>query len=151
MDEGLLTTALRAYFHSLAVVEPIRFQFWDEKGLTNAQTRVLYALLSEGPLAVGQVAERLQVRPATATAVVDRLVKAKLVRRRVGRNDRRVVEVHLTPEGRLLFQQIAAAGRAYLGQVFSRMPEEDVRTLATLLEAFSNHASAVQREGEFQA
>ena len=60
---------------------------------------------------VGELAERLQSHHHGAVSLISRCEKLGLVERRVGRKDRREVEVHLTPRGRELLNVWAGEHR----------------------------------------
>ena len=57
---------------------------------------------------IGELAERLQAHHNGVVALIDRCEKLGLVKRLPGRNDRRVVEVHLCPKGEDMLARIAA-------------------------------------------
>lgn len=57
---------------------------------------------------IGELAERLQARHNGVVALVSRCELAALVERRAGRDDRRQVEVHLTPKGEAVVYRLAA-------------------------------------------
>ena len=57
---------------------------------------------------IGELAERLQAKHNGVVALIDRCEKLGLVKRSPGRNDRRVVEVHLHPKGEEMLARIAA-------------------------------------------
>ena len=63
---------------------------------------------------VGELAERLQSRHHGVVSLVSRCEKLGLVRRQVGRNDRREVEVCLTPKGESVLNALAAQHREEL-------------------------------------
>ena len=63
---------------------------------------------------VGELAERLQSRHHGVVSLVSRCEKLGLVRRQVGRNDRREVEVYLTPEGESVLNALASQHREEL-------------------------------------
>lgn len=63
---------------------------------------------------VSELAERLQAHHHGAVSLISRCEKLGLVRRQVGRNDRRSVEVHLTREGRDMLNELAAQHREEL-------------------------------------
>ncbi len=56
---------------------------------------------------VAELAERLQARHHGVVALVSRCESAGLVRRIASRADRRRVEVHLTPRGRVCVERLA--------------------------------------------
>jgi len=85
-------------------------------GLTPQQHQALLAIRAgEGrELIVGALAERLLLRPHSATELVDRMEKLGLVTRTVGQADRRQVTVRLTRKGEQLLNELSEAHRAEL-------------------------------------
>lgn len=81
-----------------------------KQGLTPLQYQ---ALLQIGGIpgknwaTVGELAERLQAQPHGVVSLVTRCEALGLVERRVGRSDRRQVEVHLTANGLRELQALA--------------------------------------------
>jgi DNA-binding MarR family transcriptional regulator len=146
--QSRIDRAMRAYGRALAVADPIRLQFWDSRGLTMPQLRLMYLLLLQDCRPVGELAEQMNVRPATVTGLTDRLVRQGLIERQADPEDRRVVRVALTPEGRRVVGEIETASRAYLQAIFDRLGTDVVDSLVELFEQFSDAAEAVQREGE---
>jgi DNA-binding MarR family transcriptional regulator len=60
---------------------------------------------------IGELAERLQAHHHGVVALVDRCAALALLERRPGREDGRVVEIHLSPKGERLLAQVAAQHR----------------------------------------
>ena len=60
---------------------------------------------------VSELAERLQAHHHGAVSLISRCEKLELVQRQVGRNDRREVEVHLTPKGNDVLNALAGQHR----------------------------------------
>ena len=147
MDDQLLTEAMRAYGRAIAVADPIRLRFWDGRGLTMPQLRLMYLLLQQDGRPVGELADEMNVRPATVTGLTDRLVRQRLIKRQDDPNDRRVVRVALTAEGRRVLGEIESAGRAYMAEVLARMDGAAVRRLIDAFEQFRAAADAAQKAG----
>lgn len=88
-----------------------------QQGLTPLQYQ---ALLQIGGMpgknwaTVGELAERLQAQPHGVVSLVTRCEALALVERRIGRQDRRQVEVHLTPKGQKQLQALAQLHRPEL-------------------------------------
>lgn len=76
------------------------------EGLTVSQLGVLEALLHLGPMVQSDLAEKLLTSPSNLTTVVDNLEEGSLVRRERSTEDRRQVEVSLTPDGRDLIEDV---------------------------------------------
>jgi DNA-binding MarR family transcriptional regulator len=75
-----------------------------DRRMTNTQSLALSTLVSEGPLRLWALAERMATTDATATRTVDALEAEGLVQRQAVEGDRRGVLVGATPRGK----QVAA-------------------------------------------
>jgi DNA-binding MarR family transcriptional regulator len=145
MNDELLTEAMRAYGRAIAVADPIRLRFWDGRGLTMPQLRLMSLLLQQDCRSVGELADEMGVRPATVTGLTDRLVRQRLIERRDDLADRRVVRIVLTDEGRRVLSEIETVSRAYMREILSRMETAAVRRLVAAFEEFRAAADAAQR------
>jgi len=66
---------------------------------------------------VAEIAERLQVSHHAAVALVTRAQDLRLVKRAQGKEDRRTVQVSLTPKGEDLIDRLAELHREELGRL----------------------------------
>lgn len=66
---------------------------------------------------VGELAERLQTQPHGVLALLARCEEAGMVRRQENKEDRRLVEVHLTAKGRRCVAKLAAQHKAELDEL----------------------------------
>jgi DNA-binding MarR family transcriptional regulator len=103
--------ALRAFLH-----------FSEEeaaaKGLTPQQHQALLAVRGAGaPMTVGELAERLMLRPHSATGLVDRLVQAEMILRVADEGDRRRVALALTSRGENALHALSAAHQAEIRRI----------------------------------
>jgi len=87
-----------------------------EAGLTARQHQALLQIRAgpEAGIPVGELADRMLLRPHSATELVDRLVEAGLVERVRDGADRRQVRVRATPAARALLASLADSHRAEL-------------------------------------
>ena len=87
-----------------------------DAGLTPQQHQALLAIrASEGrEMLVGALAERLMLKPHSATELINRVEKIGLVARAAGETDRRQVAVRLTAKGEQLLNGLSEAHRAEL-------------------------------------
>jgi DNA-binding MarR family transcriptional regulator len=79
---------------------------WMEIDLTIAQLRTLLILAEEGPLVIGQIAQRMGIGLSTGGHLVDRLVQAGLAERTEDAEDRRRTLARLTPKGEDLYARL---------------------------------------------
>jgi hypothetical protein len=66
--------------------------------------------------------------------IVDRMVKAGLVRRTRDRKDRRAVFVSMTAKGKAAVEPAVPAGWEFMHELLSPLPYDDQRALADMLE-----------------
>ena len=113
-----------------------------ERGLTMAQFKALLAVNSEAEAgtAVGALACELGIAQPTASALVERLSVAGLVRRDADPNDRRRVLVRLTVEGEGLVTELRVGRRQTFEGWLGRMCEADLVALARGLAALAARA-----------
>jgi DNA-binding MarR family transcriptional regulator len=140
--------AIMAYLKALAVIDPIRLRFWDGRGVTMTQLRVMHLIRFKCEPSTGELAEELRVRPATLTGLADRLEQKGLIRRWPDTSDRRVVRVGLTDEGAVLLDEVAAAGHEFLARIFRCMGPEPTDEFTKALQVFIDTAASSQTELE---
>ncbi|MFF8830926.1 MarR family winged helix-turn-helix transcriptional regulator [Streptomyces sp. NPDC015131] len=108
-----------------------------EERVTLPQFRLLVVLSTQGPAKLVALADRLGVNPSTAMRMIDRLIAAGLVDRRVNPESRRETILRLTPEGRALVDQVTAERRGEIAAVVERLAPARRRALVEALTAFN--------------
>jgi DNA-binding MarR family transcriptional regulator len=101
-------------------------------GLSFARIRALRRLTDE-PLTLRELSERLTADPPYVTLMIDDLEDRGLVERRPHPSDRRAKLVELTPAGR----EIAAQANAILDEPIaelSKLPKKDLEVIVRALE-----------------
>lgn len=87
-------------------------------GIAPQQHQALLAIKGAGgTLRIGDLAQKLLVRPHSAVGLVNRLVDAKLLRRTSDREDRRRVFLTLTPAAETLLKKLTATHRDEIGRI----------------------------------
>jgi DNA-binding MarR family transcriptional regulator len=106
---------------------------WLEQELTFSQFRVLHLLSEHGPIPMSRLAETMEVTPATATGVIERLEKRGLVERSHRGDDRRVVECELSDAGRNMVAAATGARLDGMRQWLSVLTPDELAQLDQLL------------------
>jgi DNA-binding MarR family transcriptional regulator/uncharacterized C2H2 Zn-finger protein len=114
--------------------------------LSFSQIKLLKLVARTESYKVGEVAAFLRVSNAAASKAVDRLVRRGLLLRNESEEDRRSVELALTPTGCRLLEQYEEVTRQTLAEIFAEVSEDGLRQTADLLDELS--VSLVEREGE---
>jgi DNA-binding MarR family transcriptional regulator len=136
--------AHEAYFRAIHVIDPLRLRFWDSRGATTTQLRVMYEIRKRCEPSTGALAEELHVRPATLTGLADRLERNGFVRRWTDAADRRVVRIGLTDEGNAVLDEVFAAAVDYLTPILKGLGPETLEDFTRVLESFVETAARVQ-------
>lgn len=102
---------------------------------------VLTVLDDEGPLPMHGLAQALDVSQASATGIVDRMEQRLLVERVRDVEDRRVIRVRLTGDGRDVLGGLLAERRVALGELLDELSDDE-------LEGLLRGARAVRRARE---
>lgn len=122
------------------------FRKWLEGSLSIVHLHVLTILEAGGPLAMGKVAEALDVSIASATGIIDRMEQRGLVERRHAKDDRRLVLVHPTPAGLAVFTDLDAMRKASLIRILGRLADDELSSLLVGLRAMSAARAAIAAE-----
>lgn len=102
--------------------------------LSVPQFRCLNFIAHEPGCSIGAVAAFLGVTMPTASAMVDRLVRAGVVRPSTPAQDRRRSQLHLTAAGRAQLQGIRAGAREEFRRALSALSAEQLLALQAGLE-----------------
>lgn len=127
------TTAQAFGALALAVTDRIRDSVEGVAGHAASGPAALVAL--DGLAAGGSIdslRRLLGITHSGAVRLVDRLVAARLVERRIGA-DARAVSIHLTPEGRRVARRVMTAREAALEQVLAALAPAERAQLDSLL------------------
>ena len=103
-------------------------------GISGAQLFVLHAL-SESPAdSLNDLAARTFTHQSSVSAVVERLVRRRLVSRKRSSADARRVVLSLTPSGRALLRSSPEIAQLRLISALRELPPRDRRALARILD-----------------
>jgi DNA-binding MarR family transcriptional regulator len=111
--------------------------------VTPPQWGVLAALQEGDGLTIGTLNQLLGHDAPTMTGIVKRLEQNGLVERRHDSEDRRVVKVFLTAEGRDILQFLPNTARTFLGILTRGLTADEQRDLLTKLWRIMANVSAI--------
>ena len=109
------------------------------------QWRVLCLLTVNGPQSIGTIVANTVIAQSTLSRVADQLERRRLVERKPRPSNNRIVEVHLTRHGRVLFDQLLPAALSVRDELVAVLSEAEnrqfVRILRKLLNGLRNQAT----------
>ncbi|MYR07642.1 MarR family transcriptional regulator [Gordonia sp. SID5947] len=116
-----------------------------------AQASALAVLLDNGPMRMGELADRESIRMPTATALIDGLTRNGLAERRPDPADRRAVLVGLTDHGRSVLEGVRGRRDSILTAALSELDDAERAALAAAapaLQALREQLDAVPAHSE---
>ena len=111
-------------------------------GLSVPQCDVLTTLTEREGVSQQELAQRLYVTKGNISGLIDRLVTAGLVERRVTEGDRRSHAIYLTREGRRLASLGLESQKRFVGETIGRLSPGQVGELEDLIVAVRDHVRA---------
>jgi len=122
---------LRRVGDKLVLCQDSIFNKYD---LSTEQWGILTCIKSRGPLRVTDLASILERSQNSISMLIDRMVKAGLVRRKRDRKDRRVVYVSMTSKSEIAVVPAVIEGWEFIHEVLSPLSYNEQSVLASLLE-----------------
>ncbi|MGH9100229.1 MAG: MarR family winged helix-turn-helix transcriptional regulator [Acidimicrobiales bacterium] len=108
-------------------------------GISPSHEAALATVSRLGHPTLGELAAVEQVQPPTMTRIVASMEAAGLLRRHGDADDRRVIRVAITSDGRKTLERIRTRKNAYIGRQLVRLSDgerEYAATVVSLLERF---------------
>ena len=137
--------ALSAYINLIRASDSIASKAsaqLEESGLTVGQFAVLEALHHLGPMCQHTLAKKLLRSGGNVTLVVDNLEKRGWVRRERQKDDRRMVQIHMTPKGARLIAKVFPEHAAAITKIMSELTENEQEELRRIAGKLGHGAEA---------
>jgi MarR family transcriptional regulator, organic hydroperoxide resistance regulator len=117
----------------------VRFHYYrmhmllEKFGVYPGQHKLFFVLGKQGGLSQKELAEKLNIKAATITVMLNRMEKAKLIERRQDQSDQRVTRVYLTEQGRKILDQVKESLKTIDSECFHNFTTEEQVLLRSLL------------------
>ncbi|MFA6027188.1 MAG: MarR family transcriptional regulator [Ignavibacteriaceae bacterium] len=105
-----------------------------EFGLTQPQFAVIEVIGHLGPLKIGELCEKMLVTGGNMTLVLDNIEKLGYIERVPSREDRRAINIQLTPAGQKLFEEVFVKHAENITQFMSVLNTTEQKNLGDLLK-----------------
>jgi len=105
-----------------------------EFGLTQPQFAVIEVIGHLGPLKIGELCDKMLVTGGNMTLVLDNIEKLGFIERVPSREDRRAINIQLTPTGQKLFEDVFVKHAENITQFMSVLNAAEQKNLGDLLK-----------------
>ncbi|MES2500062.1 MAG: MarR family winged helix-turn-helix transcriptional regulator [Pseudomonadota bacterium] len=133
--QAKLANASLQYFR--VIISSVKKHMSDTEsacGISSSQLWVLYELNRAPDLKVSELAANLSIHQSTASNLIEKLVKKKLILKKRETSDQRVVRLSLTEQGLAMIQNAPPSPRGVLRDALDRL---EMETLITLTESLA--------------
>ena len=114
--------------------------------LTIPQVVILDLLVERGPCRMSELARVLGFTMSAVTAIVDKMISLRLVKRERSSQDRRVVKVIILNKGKETAGRVSEERRDVANNIFSALTEEDRNEYLRLLRKVYDNLRQRQRQ-----
>lgn len=111
--------------------------------LTVSQHTLLFSLFHPGKCKMSELARELGITMGAATSIVDRLIKAGLVKRERSTEDRRVVFVSLSKKGRRMMEEVHKVTLELMANLLSRLSAREREAFLSAYEKMSEEIESL--------
>jgi DNA-binding MarR family transcriptional regulator len=103
-------------------------------GKTDGYYQILGMLIDGDSLPISQIGKQLQISKPNMTPLIDKLVKDKMVKRIRSKEDRRVVNIEITDEGKKFLLEARKVVEENIKENLSNLNDKELETLNESLE-----------------
>ena len=118
--------------------------------LTMAQGRCLWIITKHESCTLRELSQKLGVRPSTASELVEKLVRARFVKRAIDAQDRRTVRLTLTKKGRDLHSKHQVARREHMHKLLNHLTARQRKDMLSAIEVLNGVVQQAQQETQLE-
>jgi len=108
--------------------------FFDKEDITGQQYNILRILRgAANPISTLQIRERMLDKMSDTSRIVDRLVLKGLAKKNICKNDKRLVDVSISPKGKKLLEKIDQHENK-MDAILGNLTQAEAKTLNSLLD-----------------
>ena len=126
---------LAALFEAMSALERKVANEWNshnELGFSKSHILILEYLANEGPKRPSAIADRLKVTTGGVTVLTTKLLKSGFIEKTQSENDRRALQISITPAGLDLLEQSRKQIDTLINHLFGMLTDEEIETLRTI-------------------
>ena len=124
-ESGHVAEIEKSLRHIAAIIKQKGREILNQYTITPPQFIGLQWLYEFGDRPIGELSQKMYLACSTTTDLIDRMEKSELVERVKDPSDRRVVRIHLLPEGERIIQEVIAKRQEYVSELLGAFSEEE--------------------------
>jgi MarR family transcriptional regulator, 2-MHQ and catechol-resistance regulon repressor len=141
MSENLSLKAFVVLMKASKSLQEVTKDDISNHGMRMSDFEILEALYHKDKLTVREVSEAVLINTGSITYVIDKLEKKGLIERSNCKDDRRVVYIQITEEGKKLMDTIFPAHQRVIEDLFEGISEQEKDTVIKVLKHVGKKAA----------
>lgn len=105
----------------------------EAESMTLHQLQGLHIIRQKQPVKMRDLADEMDVSPASATILVDKLIEGGWLTRTTDEQDRRIIYVQLSDEAQRRFSTLHQRRHKQIDRILGHLTEKDLKDLARIL------------------
>lgn len=146
-DPETLKTVIDTVRRCFGLLAEISDQSVADIALTASTRAILEHLLERGSQTVPQIASEKHIRRQSVQALVDRLLSLGFVRSAANPAHKKSNLIELTPEGRVIFEQVRQRELLLLRELGKGLDQSEMQKVADGLDAFKHQLTFLEGSG----
>ncbi len=106
-----------------------------ERNMTSHHFEIMRLLEEEGCLSASEIGDRLQLAKAQMTKLIDRLVASGIAERTCDPEDRRVYEIRLTEQSRVILEEHRKKAIEAMQDIICRLSDRELENISNSLRS----------------
>jgi DNA-binding MarR family transcriptional regulator len=115
-----------------------------EAAISIPHFEIMKTLQEDGTRHIAEIGEKLSIPRPQMTHLIDRLVDQGIVERQAVENDRRIINIALTPKGRKMIEEHDCMVRESINTKLSCLSDGELQELSSSLRILNNTLSKIQ-------
>ena len=152
-QENLPTSESSQIKEILMLFSDIVLRLFSESGLFSSSDEklgrsfhILEIVGRQTKCSVKSVRKMLNLPGSSATRLIDKLVDNKLVVRKIPKNNRRTIDLHLTEKGKKRLKRLHSHQIAFFDEALKDISEDEKKTSVIVLHSILDYANVYPRE-----
>lgn len=117
-----------------------------EQTFPGSQSHILFLLQRNGPQKMSELAKALHLTRGAITTASDQLIEQGYIARKRDQNDRRVIFLNLTKQGRETLKELQIKGQKAMKLVFKDLSDDDLETLMIIFNQANLRITEIGKE-----
>lgn len=115
-------------------ISPRKEAILTDLDISRQQLQALYLIGRATRLTIGEFAHNAGVTSGAATQMIDNLVAKKLVMRQPSANDRRVIDLELSPAGQAVQNRLKAVRAAHIRSMLEALSPSEIESFINIVK-----------------